>query len=249
MIKNRRRRIASQAGSGAPTQLLNLSLFIMLLAFFIVLNALSSFEEVKSRPVMESLDQAFSSKIVKRDILPSSVPDPVKSINEGDTVDRLDALFKAQISAFEATKSKSRGIMHVKLPLDEFSKAIMAVGQDDLTETKTITASKKFFLPTLISILKSDQAGAPYRMDVVINVSENPANMQNLNPEEMDRIIDRVGQFSRKLERAGMPQNLLSVGLQKGPEDEVEIFFRRHEPFPPSQSTEEQLQNEEEAAR
>jgi len=248
MIKNRRRRNTSQTGAGAPTQLLNLSLFIMLLAFFIVLNALSSFEEVKSRPVMESLDQAFSSKIVKRDVLPSTVPDPVKSINEGDTVDRLDALFNAQISAFEATKSKSRGIMHVKLPVEEFSKAIMAVGQDDLTETKTITASKKFFLPTLISILKSSEAGAPYRMDVVVHVSENPANMQNLQPAEMDRIINRVGQFSRKLEEAGMPQNLLSIGLQKGPEDEVELFFRRHEPFSPSQDNLEQPQNEEGAA-
>lgn len=232
MLRSRRRRSES-TGSGSSSQLLNLSLFIMLLAFFIVLNALSSYKEFKSKTVIESLETAFSTDVRRQDTSPSLAEDPNKSIRQGAVVDRLDALFKAQISSYEATKSSARGIMHVEMPLEVFSKAVMAVGQEDLNRTATTARPKNFFLPTLISILKSNEQGVPYRMDILFNLPDNPARLQNQDPQLVGKIMARAGALSQQLEKSGLQQKLISIGFQEGDEEMVELDFRAHVPFSP----------------
>ena len=213
---------------------MGLSLFIMLLAFFIVLNAISSFEEKKMSSVMDSVEQAFSKDVQRQDKKTSVTPDPVSSINEGETVERLDALFQAQISSFNAKKNVHSGTMYVTLPLDVFSKRIMAIGQEDVTKTRSISTGKNFFLPTLVSILKSDRQGLPYRMDVVLHTKENPAKLQNQKPKSLLKTMKREGSFARQLEKTGLSQQLMSMGIRQGDPDVVELVFRRHEPFSPA---------------
>lgn len=233
-MRRRRKRLSGvNTQTASSSQLLGLSLFIMLLAFFIVLNAISSFEEKKMSPVMESVEAAFSNHVERKDTKPSVTPSPVESINEGETVERLDALFQAQISSFEAKKNSRTGTMYVELPLETFSKSIMTIGQEDLTKTRRISGNKKFFLPTLISILKSDQQGVPYRMDVVLHTKENPAKLQNQKPKFLLKTMKREGGFARQLEKAGLSQKLISMGIRQGDPEVVELVFRRHVPFSP----------------
>lgn len=211
----------------------------MLLAFFIVLNALSSFEEVRVHPVMESLEQVFSTDAREMDVKPSVTPDPLKNIREGETVERLDALFKAQIVNFKpVVKSSTMGVMQVSIPLDKFVKAIMAVGQEDIMKTQTKVAPRNFFLPTLVSILKSNQENVPYRMDMIFPVSDNPAKLVNESPQEYRDMMKQAGILVRRLEQAGLEEKLMSIGLGKVQNYEngqpmVEVYFRRHEPFSP----------------
>ena len=54
--------------NSSGSQVLALGLFIMLLAFFIVLNALSTFDEQLARPVIASLERTFASRIYQDDI-------------------------------------------------------------------------------------------------------------------------------------------------------------------------------------
>ena len=136
---------------------MNLSLFIMLLAFFIVLNSLSSYEEEKMSKVRQSLDIAFSTNVKNTDQAPSVTPDPTRSVNEGDTFERIEALFEAQISSYEVKKSRSRGIMMVDLPYDQFSQAVFALNQEDLTKRPTRQDVRgNFFLPTLVSLMRTN---------------------------------------------------------------------------------------------
>lgn len=240
MTPSRRRKNIQNAGASDSNsgQLLSLSLFIMLLAFFIVLNALSSFEEVKTAPVMESLETAFSTKVTRRDIRPSITPDPLQSIREGETVERLDALFKSQITGYDPDKNSITGELHITMPLDRFARAVTEAGQRNLSGASGIAPPKKFFLPTLISILKSDQKGVPYRMDILVHVPDNPSRMQNRKPQALAVILERAGALTRRLEAAGMPQRLLGIGLKEGDENTVEVFFRKHIPFSPLASEE-----------
>ena len=87
MRHNRRRRI-EDSGSGKSVQLLSLALFIMLLAFFIVLNAVSTFEPNKVEPIIGSLESTFStstSQVAQRrpSVRPSEVTEDFKG--EGST--------------------------------------------------------------------------------------------------------------------------------------------------------------------
>ena len=131
MHLNKRRRRNETSNSARTGQLMNLSLFIMLLAFFIVLNALSSYQENRVENVVDSVQHAFAKDVRQEDFNPSIMPDPANSVNEGDTLERINALFQAQIRSYDKTMSSDRGIMLVKLPFEKFVQSVMAVGQKD----------------------------------------------------------------------------------------------------------------------
>ncbi len=213
-------------------QLMNLSLFIMLLAFFIVLNAMSSYEPNLAEPIIKSLDNTFSTDAVKKDAAPSVKEDPVQSVNEGDIFDRIDALFTAQIVSYKKTISSNRGEMMLELPLEKFSQGVMAAGQKDLTTMSTARNVRgNFLVPTLVSIIKSEQRDITYLMDIMMHVSDNPANLQNQNPTKIAAVMRRGSALAQKLEQGGFSQKLINIGLKKGDEKMVELVFRRHEPF------------------
>ncbi len=235
MFKRRRRRQNHTGGSSANSgQMMNLALFIMLLAFFIVLNSISSYEEVKTARVTRSVEMAFSKDPRRDDIAPSVTPDKTQSVNEGDTFERIEALFQGQIASFETTISRSRGIMMVTLPYDEFSAAVMAVGQKDLTKYPSRTDMRgNFFLPTLVSLIRANIDGAPTRMEILFHTKGNPAEIQNQSPAKLGKLIARVGVFSRRLEKRGVPQKLLNIGISQGKPELVDLVFRKHISFSP----------------
>lgn len=229
--RNRRRRNETGAPSNAG-QMMNLSLFIMLLAFFIVLNSLSSYEEIKTEQVRRSLTMAFSKDKVSEIEIESTKEDLAKAIREGHTLDRLDALFQSQISAFNSEKSIRRGVMTVELSLSEFTTAIMSVGQKDFMRypsRKDIRGN--FFLPTLVSIVRSNIDNYPVRMEILIHTPEDPAYLQNQKPVDMDKKINLASALTERLEKQGMPIKLINIGLREGDPEKVTLVFRRHVAF------------------
>lgn len=230
----RRRRIESKPSSSTSGQMMTLSLFIMLLAFFIVLNSISSYEEEKTARVQRSVELAFSSSAQQEDYSPSVTPDPAKSINNGDAFERLEVLFESQISSFEMSKSQARGIMIVKVPYTKFSEAMLALDQKDLTKTPSrMDIRENFFLPTLVSLLRTEIDGAPTRMEIYLNVDGNPAKIQNNEPQKLNEVMDKLGVFSAALEKQGIPQKLLNIGISKGDSKFVNLVFKRYVPFSP----------------
>ena len=234
-VKRRRRRIGQTQQTSVSSQLLGLSLFIMLLAFFIVMNAISTFEETKVHPIMASLESVFAAKISQHDnYMPSVAESPEQSLNEGDTLERIKALFNAQIPGAEIVRSQRNGTMYVKMPWAAFKQAVLEVGQDNAFEKRSAGQPvNDFFKPTLIALVRSDQLGMPYSMDITLNVSKNPSDMQVDEPQKLKQYITEIGQITAMLENDGLPAKLLSAGMQKGEEGTVELFFRIHEPFNP----------------
>lgn len=235
--RRRRRKIESGSSASADSrQMMTLALFIMLLAFFIVLNTLSSYEEIKTEQARRSVQLAFSNDPELQERKTSVKPDPAKSMMEGHTFDRIDALFESQIASFESTQSKSQGVMMVRVPYDKFSQAVMAVGQKDLTRYPSRRAVQgNFFLPTLVSIMRANIDGAPTRLEMLIHTDENPAQLQNQSPVELGKEITKVGEFSRKLAEQGMPKKLINIGISDGNPDYVDLVFRKYVPFSPVQ--------------
>lgn len=233
VFKRRKRNRTVSSGSNT-TQMMNLSLFIMLLAFFIVLNTLSSYEELKIEKVRRSVELAFSKDAEIKEDMPSVREDPAKSLKEGHTFERLDALFESQIVSFEATSSKSLGIMMVRVPYEKFSKAILETGQEDLLQYPSRKAVRgNFFLPTLVSLLRRDIDGAPTRMEILVHTDDNPAEIQNQTPKKLQEVMLKAGVFSRRLQKQGMPQKLINIGVAKGNPKFIDLVFRKYVPFSP----------------
>lgn len=213
---------------------MNLSLFIMLLAFFIVLNSISSFQEDKASKVRRSVERAFTVQAVEDNERSSVTDGKAQSVSEGNSFDRLEALFQSQLSGFKQTKDRSRGIMMVEVDYTVFEKAINALNQGDLTKTPTRGETREnFFLPTLSSIMQANVNGAPTRMEIYLHVNQNPAILQNEQPHDMRVKTNILGEFSRKLQNQGVPEKLVNIGVMQGDPQKIKLVFRKYIPFSP----------------
>lgn len=207
-------------------QFLGLSLFIMLLSFFIILNTVSSFEDTKSRPVLNSLSLAFSNQEKRTELKPDVTKSEAEENNEGDTLEKLQAHFNAYITGAQIRKNRFGTMMHIRMPLEKFERAISMPALQG-------AASGSGFLPTLISLIQTRETEIPYRMDIVVNLENKPAFLQSKSPEIYNTNLKKAALFASSLESSGMQKKLMSVGLSKGSPGFVDIFFRRYEPFNP----------------
>lgn len=226
-------------------QFLSLALFIMLLSFFIVLNTLSNFQEMKSRPVLKSLAIAFSSQEIGEEEAPSIEETVKQSFKKGEALDNINGLFEAQIAGFEAKQNRFGTEMHIRVPLRHLKRGIMSSNGGSSEATKAYDGIEReddkalqslqsgFFLPTLVSLLKAEDTRVSYRMDMVLNVPYIPSKMQNQSPKRLQEPSLSIGEIARHLEEAGLPKKLYSMGLAQGKEAYVDLFFRRYERFDP----------------
>lgn len=211
---------------------LGLSLFIMLLSFFIILNALSDFEETKADPIMSSLNMAFSAGAIDKDEpAPSIQSFEETSMNEGTTLDKIEGLFGAQVKNFRVTKNRLGTEMYIRLPREEFEAALGASGQDlFLEEEGTNPMLEEPFIEMLVDLINTARTSVPYRMDIVLNLGASPAVLRNDSPETLNGAMRTVSGYAELLEREGLPIRFTSAGLGAGETDIVELVFRRYVP-------------------
>lgn len=225
-MRNRRRKIIEEDSKTLGSQIPGLSLFVIMLAFFIVLNSVSIIKEERAKPMMEGIEQAFASKITEReDWLPSSSPDDQKGLGEGRTIDRVERMFSAHIAGIQTQKDEGSGTLLMKVKYADFAAAISNVGAG--------ADANADFMRTLTSMMKSSAAGQPYRMDVFMQTGENPPALQNDQPQKMAVLMRDLGALAQALEQAGLPQKLLTIGMEQGQEGMVELLFRPHAPYNP----------------
>ncbi len=212
-------------------QFLSLSLFLMLLSFFIVMNSISSFEENKAQPVLNSLTQAFTNADmeIKK---PSAQPIEQaieKSLRKGDTLEAIEGIFNAHIAGFEAKRNRLGTIMHVKLPIGRFENIINIDGYEEYRKDPGAEGS---FALTLVTLMRSDEnSGQQYRVDMILNTPEDPASYKTAAPSDFATDIRRVGGLAIALENAGLPQKMMSIGMKQGKAGMVDVFVRRYAPF------------------
>ncbi len=231
MRQRRRRVIIQDPPKSIGGSLLGLSLFVMLLAFFMILNSMSSFEEQKTADIMRSIDDTFASKITQEgNEKPAITQSAEKNLHEGDTMERIDSLFKSQIPGYKVVKNKQRGMMQVQVTREDFEKAVKGLKNGEGGGSGFSAA----FLPTLVSLMRTDMRGTPYRMEITYFTDENPARVQNQKPQRMAGLIRDIAAVAGDIEKAGLQAKLMTIGLQKGDPDMVDLVFQRHVPFDPA---------------
>lgn len=228
MLPRRRRNIAQGQASGIGSQILGLSLFIMLLAFFMVLNSISQYEQKKSENIFKNLEDTFSARISQAgNDKPSIIRAEEKQLGEGDVLEQVEAYFTAHIPGFKAVKDKQRGIMVVQVPRTDFEDAVKTLGAEK-TEGNAFADG---FLPVLAALMRSEQRGLPYRMDITYQMDGNPARLQNSAPQRMADAIRTVAGMAAAIEKAGLKPQLMTAGLQEGNPEVVELVFQPHAAF------------------
>ena len=213
-------------------QFLGLSLFVMLLSFFIILNAVSNFEETKSQPVLNSLALTFSNKEAIDPTPPGPALVKTMAMQEGSTLDKIESLFKSQITSAKTKQNRLGTIMYIDVPFQEFEKAILKSLTIPAADAAPDFEENMDVLPMLVSLLETGRE-VTYKMDMLLNISQSPPVLIGQNPERFNALNKSLSGVALKLEESGLPKYQVTAGLKQGEEGIVELIFRRYQPFNP----------------
>lgn len=181
-----------------------LSLYLLLLAFFVVLNTISSTEAARVKAVGGSLDATFAAK-GKR----SNLPVPFVAAESGPVlnqaaIERLGELVKTDIELATADVTKPGERSVVSFPSS-------SLFRDD---GFAISPLHRRMLEKIAALVAKPAAGFGYDLDVVIGVGRD---------EQM--AAARVAFLAAVLAEAGAPGTSLSAGLSATRDSTVRFEF------------------------
>jgi len=207
-------RVPEMAGGpgGSSSISLFLSLFLLVLAFFIILVSISTVEKVKSDAVKNSLTSTF-----KAVLTPSTDPTDFTS-RDGDIL--AGQPFQAEVTGIFATTIQVAKVeivqpgklMQIKLPT-------VAMFVNGKPEIRPVAAP---VLDRVVAALSTRPPGLRFDMEFVIG---SPYASGSSLPTEQTLQMLRAGSFAREMFRRGVPPDSVAVGLRPGKTDEVSIWF------------------------
>ena len=196
---------------GGSAVALFLALYLLLLAFFILLNTISTFEEVKTREVQESLSSAFAS------ILPPTTSlNPLTSLS-GPLVqarkkqEDLAKLFETEVKVTKVEVVQPGKLMEVVMYTDQL------FNPEDIP----LRDSQKNFINQLAATMDGAPDGLRYEVELLIGIESDKRG--RLSPSQT-LAVARAGTFARALETAGAPKGTAYVGLDPSSDPQLVIF-------------------------
>ena len=195
-------------GEGALVTLLSLKL--LLLAFFILLNARSELEALKARAVLESVNQAFDGRLYVE----------TNEATLGAAVGPLDGtelfltdvgqIFAGMLPAVYREVTPGGGLMTLDLP----ASSVFARGDTRLQ------AGRSRLLERLNErLLQAGDEQLDYRVALLHAADPSDGAARQLK-------VERVARLAAYLVRGGQPADAITVGLHEAPKDFIRFEFR-----------------------
>jgi hypothetical protein len=190
-----------------------LSLFIMLLAFFMMLNSKSQFSSDRVEPVLKSLKETFTTRVFRDDMGPSLRADPEQGAGEGyEAFQSLDSYFRTSFPGSELKMIPTRGIFYLELNAEDFEKKLFS-------DTSTIQKT----------LLEKLWTYHPLQMEIWINIQDDPGESSKNTRDQ----IEKLSVWATALEKQGLEKGMLTIGLQKGDPEKVIVLFHNYKPYAP----------------
>jgi len=189
-----------------------LSLFVLVLAFFILLVSISTVEATKSRAVMQSLTSTFTA-IVPAGAEPSDFTSKEGEILGGSAFqEKITGLFATAFQVAKVEIVKPGRLMQVEVP----AATLFADGE------ARVRPSAHPFIDRVVAALGARPPGLRFDMEFVIGAGKAP---DRLLPVAQSLEMARAGAFAREMLGRGAPPANLSIGLQPGAVDAVTMRF------------------------
>ena len=198
---------------GSNTVALFLGLYLVVLAFFILLVTMSTLEESKSKKVMDSLSSTFTS------IMPPSADLQTFKSKDGDVLAGQE--FQQQVTGIFAT---ALGIDKVKTVQPGRQMRLML--QSDALFFDNEARIRPAMYPLLdrtVAALSNRPAGLRFDLEFVVGTAT--AEDGKTMPVEQTLEVLRAGAFARAMNERGIPPDSLSVGMRPGHVGEIVIWF------------------------
>jgi len=192
------------------------SLYLIVLAFFVVLNSISNQEQNKVNAATESVTRAFKNPFEpEADFVDVAANEKAPTPND-EFYDQIQGIF-ASLVGFDG-----------KFPTGGGSIVKVNFRASDLfeLESSAFRDRQQAFLQQLTNFLAAGRVSDKREIDFLISTGKalpaGPRYWEDLN-------ILRAGAFVAKLKELGVAENQLSVGVVPGQEDLITLTFRSRE--------------------
>jgi len=188
-----------------------LSLFLLVLAFFIVLVAISTVEQGKSKAVLNSVSATFTP------VDPSALNRTDFTAKEGVVLagqpfqERITGLFSTALQVARIEVVKPGRLMRAVLPQD----AIFVDGEE------TVRDSLRPFMDRVAAALGARPPGMRFDMEFIIGTPDPASGL----PTGRTLETARAGAFARAMVGRGAPPDSIAVGLAPVPSRDVTLRF------------------------
>lgn len=199
-----------------------LSLKILLLAFFILLNALATFEDNRRTAVVDSVRQAFQGLVPAQASLESS-PAALDVFDGAEqVVDALHQLFASDLPIVERAENPGSWILRVDLPVGDLfaedGQELLPEGAETLRLIAAVLDDPRF-------------ADSAYRVDVLHGLQGSKSGLDGHRGD-----LVRAGILIRGLERLGLSPARLSAGFLPDFAGRVRFHFTLEQVAPPQRA-------------
>lgn len=189
-----------------------LGLFLLILAFFIMLVSISTFEKVKSNAVMDSLSSTFTT------VLPPTTDFTDFNAKDGDIL--AGEAFQEQITTIFSTAIQVEKIEVVQPgKLMRLRIATPILFKDDET---TLRQDQLPLMDRVVAVLSNRPPGLRQDMEIIIGTDLGD---KIFLPEAQSIEMARGGELARILVGRGAPPDSISVGIKDGTPDEINFWF------------------------
>ena len=190
------------------------SLYLILLAFFIILNAISNQATDRARATIESVNDTFSAANPAPS--PNTVfPDPDgQSKPLDDLLTNLQGQFFAEFEIQGRFSSEGGKALQIRLPIEY----LFNRGAFELSD------ARKSFLKSVIDTLSATPVGS--ELDVAFMFGSGNMIVSRNVTRSQEVAIRRAGVLARTLRAEGMSEGQFSTGFTQAAEEEVVVIFR-----------------------
>lgn len=206
-----------EIGGGAvstsgQTIALFLALYLLVLAFFIVLVTISTLQEVKSNAVMDSLTSTFTSLLAPTSELTTFVSQEGEVISGEVLQDEVAKVFATAFRVIEVEVVRPGRLMQATLETE----GLFMPGTAEIREPQMP------LLDRLVATLSESAPGLRHTMEFLIG---SPYTTGKDLPVAETLETRRAGAFVQAMLARGAPPRNISIGLRPGNPAEIEMRF------------------------
>lgn len=197
--------------------LIFLSLFLLLLAFFILLNALATIEETKARKVLTSVATTFRSVVDFKTDAQILISELGPTPQAYEVLDALQQLWITSAPIIKVEKLTRGQIMEMTFPVNELflgGQAVLRADREPLFDRTSL-------------LLGLASGGGATEIQVVLGVARDQAV---LTTPEGRLAVDRAGNLAAAFVDRETPEDRVIVGVQEGDPKMLRVRFEVRDP-------------------
>jgi hypothetical protein len=199
-----------------PWVVIFLSLFLILLAFFILLNALATIEETKAHKVLTSVAATFRSVVDFDTRAQLLISDLGPAPEAQEVMEALEQLWVTAVPIAKVEKLTNGRVMQMTIPVNELflgGKAVLRADREALFDRTGLLLALK----TKGGITEAEVTFGTHRTDGTLTHPEGRL------------AAERAGRIAAALVDHGAPADRLGIGLREGDPAALRVRFESRE--------------------